>query len=83
MCWLNQGRHVLVKNPRSGRHTCQFCGGDGDRAMRESDEFQQAWTEYHEEDFYHDIDDAVDRDTVPSPQRLVVPRFLRHAFGRA
>lgn len=80
MCWLNMGRHVLVKNPRTGRHTCQFCGGDGDRALRESDEFQQAWTEYHEADFYGDID--VDRESVPNPMKLVVPRFLRQMIGR-
>ncbi len=78
VCWLSQGRHILVLNPRTGRTTCQQCGGDGERAMRESDEFQQAWTEYAEEDFYHDID--VRDDTVPTPSKLVIPRFIKRAL---
>ena len=49
--------------------------------MKESNDFQAAWTEYSEEDFYRDID--IDRDTVPSPMKLVVPRFLKRLVGKA
>lgn len=81
LCWLQMGEHVLAKDQRTGRLTCRFCGGDGERAMRESDNFQQAWTEHSEEEFYRDIDAR--QEGPPNPMRLVVPRFLKKMVGRS
>lgn len=79
MCWLTNGKHTLTRDRLSGRLICVHCGKDGDDAMSASNDFQHAWTEYHDEDF---LREERAQGTVLGQLKLLIPRRIKEAMTR-